>query len=163
MPTHCFRTVPIAYRVQFLDRIARTGYSPWVMSREGPSQAETKLRRDPLVERERLARLTEFYGALLTAHQREILQLCIEDDLSLAEIAAQVGVSRQAVHDLLRRSQHAMEALEERLGGIRRFEERQRDAERLQTILAWVKGHLPPGDVPLVVEAEQLLDRWADD
>lgn len=133
------------------------------MSRDGPSQAGAKIRRDPLVERERLARLTEFYGALLTAHQREILQLCIEDDLSLAEIAAQVGVSRQAVHDLLRRSQHAMEAFEERLGGIRRFEERQRDAERLHTILARVKEHLPPGAVPLVVEAEGLLDRWADD
>lgn len=56
------------------------------------------------------------YGALLTPRQRRLLRLYYEDDLSLGEIAARMRVSRQAVHDGIRRALSAMERLEGALG-----------------------------------------------
>jgi uncharacterized protein len=71
---------------------------------------------DTLVTRGRTLALYERYGALLTEHQREVLDLYLRSDWSLAEIAAHQGTSRAAVHDLLRRSTHALQEYERRLG-----------------------------------------------
>lgn len=60
--------------------------------------------------------LLSFYGAMLTERQQQMLQLYYEDDLSLSEIAALLGVSRQGVHDAVRRGEQQLFALEERLG-----------------------------------------------
>ena len=48
-----------------------------------------------------LAFLSAFYGGLLTEKQRRVLSLHCEEDLSLGEIAADVGISRQAVHETM--------------------------------------------------------------
>ncbi len=47
--------------------------------------------------------LYDFYGELLTKHQRQIYERIVYDNLSLGEIAQEEGVSRQAVHDMVRR------------------------------------------------------------
>jgi predicted DNA-binding protein YlxM (UPF0122 family) len=60
--------------------------------------------------------LLERYGSLLTEHQREVLELHLGNDWSLAEIASRQGVSRSAVHDLIRRSMLLLEDSERRLG-----------------------------------------------
>ena len=49
------------------------------------------------------ALLFDFYGELLTDHQKEIYGQFIQEDLSLGEIAREAGISRQGVHDLIRR------------------------------------------------------------
>ena len=49
------------------------------------------------------ALLYDFYGELLTAHQKEIYEQFVLDDLSLGEIAADAGISRQGVHDIVKR------------------------------------------------------------
>ena len=59
--------------------------------------------------------LYDIYGSLLTERQRDVLQLYYSFNLSLAEIAAEYGVSRQAVHDLIRRAINAIESFEEKL------------------------------------------------
>jgi len=59
--------------------------------------------------------LLDVYGLMLTSRQREVVQLYYRDDFSLAEIAADTGTSRQAVHDLLQRGVRALEDLETRL------------------------------------------------
>ena len=46
--------------------------------------------------------LYDFYGELLTEHQRSVYEMSINDDLSLAEIADSLSISRQAVHDILK-------------------------------------------------------------
>ena len=51
-----------------------------------------------------LAFLSAFYGGLLTEKQRRVLSLHCEEDLSLGEIAAEVGISRQAVHETISRA-----------------------------------------------------------
>ena len=68
----------------------------------------------------RVAVLLDFYGALLTEKQRQYLEYHYLSDLSLAEIAEEFGVTRQAVHDVLKRSESVLEAYESRLGLIAR-------------------------------------------
>ncbi|MEN6349739.1 MAG: YlxM family DNA-binding protein [Syntrophomonas sp.] len=70
---------------------------------------------------DRVVMLKDFYGPLLTGRQQEVIHLYYEDDWSLAEIAQSFEVSRQAVHDLLRRSEAALEEYERRLGLVERF------------------------------------------
>ncbi|MDR7483842.1 MAG: methyltransferase [Armatimonadota bacterium] len=65
-----------------------------------------------LVDRDRANRLFDAYGALLTARQQRMLRQYYQDDLSLGEIAGQMRVSRQAVHDGLRRALAALERYE---------------------------------------------------
>ena len=67
--------------------------------------------------------LLSFYGALLTDNQRQIMRLHFEEDLSLAEIAAQAGVSRQSVYDVIQRAGQQLIAFEEKLGLCKRFRE----------------------------------------
>lgn len=69
--------------------------------------------------------LYDFYGGLLTAKQRKAIELYYQEDWSLAEIAAEEDVSRQAIHDLLGRSERQMEEYEAKLGLVERFLKRQ--------------------------------------
>ncbi|MBR6770780.1 MAG: DNA-binding protein [Lachnospiraceae bacterium] len=65
--------------------------------------------------------LYDFYGELLTEHQRRIYEDAVCHNLSLAEIAEEVGISRQGVHDLIKRCDHTLKSYEERLHLIQRF------------------------------------------
>ncbi|MDO5131401.1 MAG: DNA-binding protein [Eubacteriales bacterium] len=65
--------------------------------------------------------LYDFYGQLLTAHQQKIYEQAVYDNFSMNEIAEEEGISRQAVHDLVRRTTALMQRYESRLGMIRRF------------------------------------------
>ena len=73
----------------------------------------------------RRSALFDLYGALLTEKQQRCLSMSLFDDYSLSEIGEALGISRQAVHDMLHRSEQAMEDYEARLGLLAR-----RDAER---------------------------------
>lgn len=81
--------------------------------------------------------LLAFYGPLLTQRQQELLRLSCEEDMSLAEIAQQEGVSRQGVHDILHRATQQLYELEEKLGVLKRFRSMQAG---LQDILACLNG-----------------------
>ena len=65
--------------------------------------------------------LFDFYGDLLTDKQREYYDLHYNQDLSLAEIAASSGISRQGVWDNIRRADAALRDAESRLGLVQRF------------------------------------------
>ena len=80
--------------------------------------------------------LYDFYGALLTGHQQEIYEKVVYDNLSLNEIAASEGISKQAVHDLVRRCTVMMRSYEEKLVMIRRFGRIRESAARLREIAA---------------------------
>ena len=58
------------------------------------------------------ALLFDFYGELLTDHQKEIYEQFALEDLSLSEIAEMKGISRQGVHDLVKRCQKTLEGYE---------------------------------------------------
>ena len=81
------------------------------------------------------AMLFDFYGELLTDKQRECFDLHYNDDLSLAEIAEQCGISRQGVWDNIRRAEAAMTEIEEKTGLIRRFNEQSEAIAELKSEL----------------------------
>ena len=59
--------------------------------------------------------LYDYYGAMLTDHQRKIYEMTVYEDLSLNEIAQNTGVSKQAVHDLVKRTTAQMQDYEKKL------------------------------------------------
>lgn len=63
-----------------------------------------------------LGMLLSRYGALLTQRQRTLLSLAVDEDLSLAEIAEQAGISRQGVQDAIKRAESQLYAFEAALG-----------------------------------------------
>ena len=65
--------------------------------------------------------LFDFYGELLTDKQKEYFDLHYNEDLSLAEIAAGEGISRQGVWDIIRRAEESMRRYEEKTGLVARF------------------------------------------
>ena len=65
--------------------------------------------------------LYDFYGELLTKHQREIYEDAVYQDMSLSEIAEEHGISRQGVHDLIKRCDKLLLGYEEKLHLVERF------------------------------------------
>lgn len=74
----------------------------------------------------RMAMLFDFYGDLLTERQREFYDLYYNEDLSLAEIAENYGISRQGVRDVIVRAEAAMTEVEDKTHIIRRFYQTQK-------------------------------------
>lgn len=66
--------------------------------------------------------LLDFYGDLLTEKQRTFISYYYNDDLSLAEIAANEGITRQGVRDAIKRAKSQLVNMENRLGLVARFE-----------------------------------------
>ena len=73
------------------------------------------------VENADICLLMDFYGQLLTQKTREILELHFAEDMSLAEISDQCGITRQAVHDTVRRGVQTLQEYEDKLSLVRRF------------------------------------------
>lgn len=65
--------------------------------------------------------LLDFYGDMLTDKQREVVESYYNDDLSLAEISEERGITRQGVRDAIKRSEQQLIEMEERLGLAKRF------------------------------------------
>ena len=69
-----------------------------------------------------VALLLDFYGDLLTEKQRDFLEYYYNEDLSLAEIAINEGITRQGVRDAIKRAEHTLFEMEDRLCLASRFE-----------------------------------------
>ena len=65
--------------------------------------------------------LYDFYGELLTEHQKEIYEAYALDNLSLAEMANEFGISRQGVHDIIKRVNASLEEYEQKLNLVDKF------------------------------------------
>lgn len=86
--------------------------------------------------------LFERYAPLLTDQQRDVLELYLRSDWSLAEIARSRETSRAAVHDLVRRAAQALEDYEARLGLLAADERRSRASQALARDLAAIRRRL---------------------
>ena len=82
---------------------------------------------DSMANRIHVTELFGLYGPMLTEKQYKCLSMYLDEDFSLSEIGEDLGVSRQAVHDLLSRARQKMEDLETELGLAKR-QQQQREA-----------------------------------
>ncbi|MDK2822158.1 MAG: uncharacterized protein PWQ67_1204 [Clostridia bacterium] len=85
-----------------------------------------------LEKRAYLTLLFDFYGGLLTEKQKLIFDLYYQCDLSLGEIAEEQNVSRQAVYDIIKRSENTLEEYEKKLQLVSKF---QANKDKLQKAL----------------------------
>ena len=89
----------------------------------------------------RASLLYDFYGALLTEKQRSVMALYHEENLSLQEIAEEYGISRQAVHDTLKKAEQALEGYEEKLGLIEKLNKAEEAVKDIDLIISEVEKH----------------------
>lgn len=97
--------------------------------------------------------LFDFYGETLTEKQRELFDLYYNEDLSLAEIAEHAGITRQGVRDSIKRAEHALREMEEKLGLVARYGGTERCAEELSRQVALLA----------TLNADKLHSREAED
>lgn len=74
--------------------------------------------------------LLDFYGDVLTDRKKDALDAYYNNDMSLAEIAEDMGISRQGVRDIIKKSEEELLFYEERLGLAKKFDEAQKHARR---------------------------------
>ncbi|MBP5281985.1 MAG: YlxM family DNA-binding protein [Lachnospiraceae bacterium] len=86
------------------------------------------------------ALLYDFYGDLLTEHQRQVYEAAVFDDMSLGEIAAEQGITRQGVHDLIKRCDKILAEYEEKLHLVERFEKAKEKIARIETLTGQGRG-----------------------
>ena len=101
----------------------------------------------PLERLIRTGLLYDFYGGLLTDKQRKALELYYYEDWTLAEIAAEEMVSRQAIHDLIHRSERIMEEYETKLGLMERFLTQQDILKKMSKQLDQLIQTIPEGQM----------------
>lgn len=65
--------------------------------------------------------LYDFYGELLTERQQQIYESVVLEDYSLSEVAEELGISRQGVHDMIKRCNHTLEEYEGKLHLVEKF------------------------------------------
>ena len=78
--------------------------------------------------------LLDFYGEILSERKRTVLEFYYNDDLSLAEISEEIGISRQGVRDSIKKGEEELLFLEEKLGLAERFRSYQETAHRIRTL-----------------------------
>lgn len=93
-------------------------------------------RNERLEKSVEIGTLCAFYGGLLTQRQLEALRLHYEEDYTLGEIAEQMSVTRQNVHELITRSVQKLRRYEEALGLAARAEDTARALRKAQSLLA---------------------------
>ena len=89
-----------------------------------------------MIKRETAGYYMDFYSALLTPKQREVLSLYVQEDLTLSEIAEDANVTRQGVHDVLRRALDKLEFYERHLGMVAQYHRQREMAFALRNTLS---------------------------
>jgi len=95
------------------------------------------------------ALLYDFYGELLTDHQKEIYGDYVQNDLSPSEIAQDHGITRQAAYDMIRRCNKILEGYERKLHLLQKF---LRTKEMVMTINQYAKAILEKEQDPEVID-----------
>ena len=99
--------------------------------------------------------LYDFYGALLTEHQRNIYEGVVFNDMSLSEIAEEQGISRQGVHDLVKRCNKILAGYEEKLKLVQKFNQTKQMVEEIKELAGAYKR---TGDKKLIDQIEVLSE-----
>ena len=79
--------------------------------------------------------LYDFYGELLTEHQKQIYEDVVLNDYSLSEVAQEQGISRQGVHDLVKRCNRILQDYESKLHLVEKFAPIKEQVEQMKRSL----------------------------
>lgn len=125
-------------------------------NKNGEKMAEN---RHSIEERVELSLLYDFYGALLKENQRRMFEASILDDYNLAEIAEDENITRQGVHDAIKRACKQLREYEQKLGLVEKFEKQKELVKKLHIIL---KG-INIGDEGELEEVYSIIDEILDE
>lgn len=125
-------------------------------NKNGEKMAEN---RHSIEERVELSLLYDFYGALLKENQRRMFEASILDDYNLAEIAEDENITRQGVHDAIKRACKQLREYEQKLGLVEKFEKQKELVKKLHIIL---KG-MNIGDEGELEEVYSIIDEILDE
>ena len=81
-----------------------------------------------------LGYLLDFYGELLPERKRSVMDMYYNEDFSLAEIAGEIGISRQGVRDIIKKSEDELIFYEEKLGLAKKLKQVEETASQLQKL-----------------------------
>ena len=98
--------------------------------------------------------LFDTYGGMLTEKQREYLDMRYNQDMSLAEIAEELGVSRQGVHENILRAEAHLQKMEEKTGCVRRYLQSRKAKQTILSCAEKLRNHPDPA---VRAEAEALI------
>ena len=104
------------------------------MWKEGIACMDSVRDTDQLEKIYKQTMLFDFYGELLTEHQKQVYEDAVYNDLSLSEIAETYGISRQGVHDLIKRCDKLLQGYEDKLHLIERFGKAKDTVRLIQTM-----------------------------
>ena len=106
----------------------------------------------------KLAYLLDFYGDTLDEHTRSVMKAYYDDDLSLAEIADGVGISRQGVRHVIKKGEEHLSFLEDRLGLAEHYEELSAAKDMLSGIRERIeRGEDVSDSVTTLLQIEDIL------
>ncbi|WOO36923.1 DNA-binding protein [Anaerocolumna sp. AGMB13020] len=110
-----------------------------------------------LQEKVYLSLLFDFYGELLKDHNKQIFEDYILNDLSLGEIAALQGISRQGVYDIVKRGSKQLNDCEKKLGLARKFESTRQIAEEIHQLACQLKTGYKDEDLDSIISLSQKM------
>ncbi len=111
--------------------------------------------QDEVSRKVEMGLLLAFYGGMLTEKQREVMAMHCEEDLSLAEIAQEAGISRQGVHDMLHRTEQRLTDMEEKLGMAARFRRMTQGLEACRALLQEKRYEEAEGVIDTLIRLDQ--------
>lgn len=104
--------------------------------------------------------LYDFYGELLNEHQKQIYEDVVFNDMSPSEIAREEGISRQGVHDLIKRCDKILKDYEEKLHLVRKFTDTRNDVNQIKTLISEFRN---TNDLEIVNKIEKTTDKILSD
>lgn len=102
-----------------------------------------------------LSILYDFYGDLLSDHKKQIFEDYVLNDLSLSEIALEKGISRQGVHDIVKRCTLELKEYEAKLSLVSKF---RTIKDKLESVKAIIETTKQTGDITRINEIVVLAD-----
>ncbi len=97
--------------------------------------------------------LYDFYGELLTEHQKRIYEDVVFNDLTISEVAREQGTSRQSVHDMIKRCDKLLEEYEQKLRLLDKF---LKTREKVEEIHGLTREFLQTGEIGCIHRIEEL-------
>ena len=99
--------------------------------------------------------LLDFYGDLLSERKHSVMEMYYNEDFSLSEIAEQIGISRQGVRDIIKKSEDELNFYEDRLGLAKKLRNVEAEADTLRIMAE--KSELPSEVYSKIVELTTII------